>query len=245
MVVHGATALRKPPLTHKGMYPTNDLRITGTANLVEAAHAVGARRFVGENIVLGYGYRDFGDHVLTEADPFGGTDPDKGFARHLAAMREKERIPRESPGLEAISLRYGLFYGPGGVEALVEMLRRRRLPAFADHGRVLPWINLADAATAVLAAIEHGQPGAAYNIVDESQLGFGGMVKALAAAYHTPAPLTVPTWLTLAVPFTHRLATISLRVSTEKARTELGWRPAFRTFADGLRALTGSDTVAA
>jgi nucleoside-diphosphate-sugar epimerase len=242
VVVHAATALRKPPMSHKGMYRTDDLRTTGTRNLVEAARVVGARRFVGENIVLGYGYRDLGDRVLTEADPFGGTDSDRGFARHIAAMRAKERIPLEA-GLDAISLRYGGFYGPGGVETMVELLRRRRLPAFDDHGRVLPWIHLADAAGAMVAAIEHGRPGEAYNIADESSLGFGGMVKALAAAYHTPKPITVPAWLTVVMPFLHRVTTINLRVSTEKARRELGWKPAFPTVAEGLRALTSGDTV--
>jgi len=238
VIVHAATALRKPPMTHKGMYGTDDLRIAGTANLLEAAAIVGARRFIGENIVFGYGYRDFGDRVLTEDDPFGGSDPDQGFARHLAGMREKEHLPLQAAGLHAVSLRYGLFYGAGATETLVEMLRKRRLPAFDDHGRVLPWINLADAAAAVLAAIEHGRPGEAYNVVDESQLGFGGMVKATAAAFHTPRPLTVPTWLTRVAPYLHRLATISLRVSTEKARRELGWKPTFPTVADGLLAVS-------
>jgi nucleoside-diphosphate-sugar epimerase len=119
------------------------------------------------------------------------------------------------------------------------MLRKRRLPAFNDHGRVLPWINLADAATAVLAAIEHGRPGEAYNIADDSHVGFGGMVRATAEACGTPKPMPVPTWLMVVAPYLHRLATISLRVSSEKARRELGWKPAYPTVADGLRALVG------
>jgi len=236
VIVHAATALKKPPMTHKGMYGTDDLRITGTRNLLEAAQSTGARRFIGENIVFGYGYRDFGDHVLTEADEFGVTDSDKGFNRHLDGMREKERLALDS-GMEAISLRFGLFYGSGGTEALVDMLRKRQLPAFDDHGRVLPWINLADAATAVLAAIENGRPGQAYNIADDSLLGFGAMVKATAAAFGTPKPFTVPTWLTVVAPYMHRAATISLRVSSEKAHKELGWKPAYPTVAEGLRAL--------
>jgi nucleoside-diphosphate-sugar epimerase len=243
VVVHAATALKKPPLSHRGMYRTDDLRIAGTANLLEAARVVGARRFVGENIVFGYGYRDFGDRVLTEADTFGVSDPDRGFARHLEGMREKERLPLAVAGLDAISLRYGLFYGAGATETMVEMLRRRRLPAFDDHGRVLPWVNLVDAASAVLAAVERGRPGAAYNVADESRLGFGGMVTAVATAFHTPRPLSVPTWMTVVAPYMHRAATMSLRVSTEKARDELGWKPAFPTVADGLRALTGRDSV--
>jgi nucleoside-diphosphate-sugar epimerase len=235
IVVHAATALRKPPLSHKGMYGTDDLRITGTANLIEAARVVGARRFVGENIVFGYGFRDFGDRVLTEDDDFGGADPDKGFNRHLVAMREKERLPLAA-GLDAISLRYGLFYGVGATETMVAMLRKRQLPAFNDRGRVLPWVNLVDAASAVLAAIERGRPGEAYNVVDESQLGLGGVVRAIAETFHTPKPITVPTWLTVVVPYLHRSATISLRVSTQKARHELGWKPTFLTVPDGLRA---------
>jgi nucleoside-diphosphate-sugar epimerase len=235
VVVHAATALRKPPLSHKGMYGTDDLRIAGTANLVEAAGVVGARRFVGENIAIGYGYRDFGDRALTEDDPFGVTDPDKSFDRHLEGMREKERLPLAG-GLEAVSLRYGLFYGPGATETMVEMLRKRQLPAFNDHGRVLPWINLVDAASAVLAAIEHGRPGEAYNIVDDSQVGFGGMIKAIAATFHTPKPITVPTWMTVPMPYLHRMTVINLRVSTEKARRELGWKLTFPTVLDGLRA---------
>jgi nucleoside-diphosphate-sugar epimerase len=238
VIVHAATALKKPPMNHQGMYPTDDLRISGTANLVEAAGIVGARRFIGENIVFGYGYRDFGDHVITEADEFGVTDPDKGFARHLEGMREKERLPIAA-GLDAISLRYGLFYGEGGTDTLVEMLRKRRLPAFDDHGRVLPWINLADAATAVRAAMEHGRPGEAYNIADESRLGFGGMVKETAAAFDTPKPITVPTWLTVVAPYMHRAATISLRVSSDKARRELRWSPIYPTVRIGLRSLAG------
>src|SRR5215217_2296610 len=113
VVVHAATALKKPPMSHKGMYGTDDLRIDGTRNLLEAAKRAGVTKFVGENIVFGYGYRDFGDRVLTEADPFGVTDPDQGFNRHLKAMRLKEQLPIEA-GFEAVSLRYGLFYGAGG-----------------------------------------------------------------------------------------------------------------------------------
>jgi nucleoside-diphosphate-sugar epimerase len=238
VVVHAATALRKPPMNHKGMYGTDDLRIDGTRNLLEAAKGAGVTKFIGENIAFGYGYRDFGDHVLTEADPFGGADPNKGFNRHIEAMREKEELPIAA-GFDSVSLRYGLFYGEGATETLVEMLRKKQLPAFNDHGHVLPWINLADAASAVTAAIEHGRPGAAYNIVDESELGFGDMVRSVAQAYGLSKPMTVPGWMTVAVPYLHRLTSISLRLSTDKARAELGWKPAYRTVADGLRAQAG------
>jgi nucleoside-diphosphate-sugar epimerase len=236
VVVHAVTALRGPgALRHKAMFATDDLRIDGTRNLIEAARVVGARRFIGENIVFGYGYRDHGDRVLTEADPFGVPTGNRNVDRHLEGMRLKEELPLAA-GLEAISLRYGLFYGEGGTDMIVEMLRRRRLPAVDDGGRTLPWVNLADAAAAMLAAIERGRPGQAYNIVDGSRIGFGGMVRAVATATGSPRPLTVPRWLTRLMPFAHMIATVNMRVSAAKAHEELGWRPQFATVADGLRA---------
>jgi nucleoside-diphosphate-sugar epimerase len=234
VVVHAATALRKPPMTHKGMFGTDDLRVAGTANLIEAAKLAGVRRFIGENIAIGYGYRDFGDRVLTEDDQFAAPVTDRDINRHLEGMREKERLALES-GLEAISLRFGLFYGPGGTETMVDMLRKRQLPAFNDHGRVSPWTHLADAASAVVAAIERGRPGEAYNVVDD-HIGFGAMIRAIATTFGTPKPFTVPTWTMVVAPYMHLMLTVSMRVSSDKARRELGWQPAYPTVLDGLRA---------
>nr|WP_296064898.1 NAD(P)-dependent oxidoreductase [uncultured Actinoplanes sp.] len=234
VVVHAATALRKPPMTHKGMFGTDDLRVAGTANLIEAAKLVGVRRFIGENVAVGYGYRDFGDRVLTEADEFAAPVRDPNINRHLAGMREKERLARES-GLEAISLRFGLFYGPGGTDTMVHMLRKRQLPAFNDHGRVSPWTHLADAAAAVVAAIERGRPGQAYNIVDD-HMGFGEMIRAIAETFGTPKPFTLPAWAMGFASYMHLMLGVSMRVSSDKARRELGWQPVYPTVLDGLRA---------
>jgi nucleoside-diphosphate-sugar epimerase len=235
VVVHAATALRRPAMRHSAMFATDDLRIAGTRHLIDAAKATGARLFIGENIVFGYGYRDFGDRLLTEADPFGVPSGDRNVDRHLAGMRLKEELPVEA-GLDSISLRYGLFYGPGGTDTIVDMLRRRQLPITDDAGRALAWVHLADAASAVLAAMERGRPGEAYNIVDESRLGFSGMVRAVAEAAGAPRPFKVPRWVTNVAPYVHLMTSVNLRVSTDKARRELGWKPMFATVADGLRA---------
>jgi nucleoside-diphosphate-sugar epimerase len=160
---------------------------------------------------------------------------DRNVDRHLAGMRLKEELPIEA-GLDSVSLRYGLFYGPGGTDLIVGMLRKRQVPVTDDAGKLLAWVHLADAASAMLAAIERGRAGEAYNIVDESRLGFSGMVRAVAEATGAPRPFTVPRWLTNLAPFVHMLMSVNIRVSTEKARRELGWKPTFRTVADGLRA---------
>ncbi|ALV37659.1 NAD(P)-dependent oxidoreductase [Streptomyces sp. CdTB01] len=239
-VVHAATALRKAPMRHRDMYATDALRVAGTAHLIEAAQATGARRFVSESMVFGYGYGDFGDHVLTEDDPFGprGTTPE--LERHVEGMRIKEQLTFEAAGLAGIALRFGLFYGPGGTDAVVALLRKRQLPAPDDHGRVLPWIHLADAARAVTAAVERGRAGQAYNVTDRTPLGFRAHLLCVAEEFGLPKPLTVPLWLTRPLPYAHTMMSTCMRVSSAKAEGELGWTPEYASCRDGLAASAAS-----
>lgn len=64
-VIHQLTALNPPPARHAGMAPTNALRVTGTKHLLTAARTVGARRFVTQSMVPGYGFVDHGTTPLT------------------------------------------------------------------------------------------------------------------------------------------------------------------------------------
>lgn len=76
-VVHEATALQKAPTRFADMVATNRLRTAGTANLLEAAHLVGARRILVQSIVFGYGFADHGRTPITEDDPFGRPADDR------------------------------------------------------------------------------------------------------------------------------------------------------------------------
>ncbi|MFB6820243.1 NAD-dependent epimerase/dehydratase family protein [Streptomyces virginiae] len=236
-VVHVATALREAPLKHRDMAATDALRTGGTANLVEAAQVVGARRMIAETMVFGYGYRDFGDRLLSEGDGFGAQGSGRGAQAHVDAMRDKEQLMLGADGIEGIALRFGLFYGSGGTDALVELLRNRKLPVVADRGRVLPWVELRDAARAVALAVEGGRPGRAYNVVDDTPMGFGAHVRAVAEAFGTPAPMTLPAWLMRPMPYAHKMFTSSLRVSNARARAELGWAPRYASCVEGLAAM--------
>ncbi|MFH0522423.1 NAD-dependent epimerase/dehydratase family protein [Streptomyces sp. M41] len=236
-VIHAATALRKPPLRHRDMHATDALRTDGTAHLIEAAQACGARRLVAESMVFGYGYGDHGDHVITEDDPFGPRGRDPELERHIEGMRIKEARMLGAPGLEGVALRFGLFYGPGGTDALAPLLRRRQLPVPADRGRVLPWVELSDAARAVAAAVDHGRPGQAYNIADRTPMGFGAHIRCVAEEFGLPKPMSVPLWLMRPMSYLHTVMTTSLRVATAKAERELGWTPVYPSSHDGLAAM--------
>lgn len=236
-VIHAATALRRTPLRHRDMHATNVLRTHGTAHLIEAAQATGARRFLSESMVFGYGYGDFGTRPLTEDDPFGprGTTPE--LEKHIEGMRTKEQLTLEARDVEGIALRFGLFYGPGGTDALFPMLRRRRLPAPDDRGRVVPWVELTDAARAVAAAVDHGRPGQAYNITDRTPLGFRAHLLCVAREFGLPKPMAVPLWTVRPMAYAHTVMTGNLRVSSAKAERELGWTPVYPSSGEGLAAL--------
>ncbi len=232
-VIHELTALREPPLRHSGMALTDRLRTEGTANLLAAAEVLGARRFVTQSFILGYGYRDHGAHVLTERDPFGQLVGDR-CDPHVAAMLSTEQQAFTAP--VGIALRYGLLYG-GDANRLRPMLTRRGLPV-ADGG-VLGWTHHQDAAAATVAALERGRPGQAYNVVDDRPASWQEMYTAMATAFGAPPPHRLPRWLLrMAAPYVASFVLGAvLRASNAKAKAELGWRPAFPTYVEGIRAM--------
>jgi nucleoside-diphosphate-sugar epimerase len=234
-VIHELTALRKPPTRHAGMAPTDRLRTEGTANLLAAAEALGAKRFLTQSIILGYGYRDHGPALLTEDAPFGRPAGDRSDP-HLAAMLSTEQQAFTAP--EGIALRYGLLYG--GDAQMRALLARRGLPV--ARGGVLGWIHHTDAAAATVAALEHGRPGQAYNLVDDLPATWQEVYTAMAQALGTPPPRRIPRWLfRLAAPYVASFAVdTSMRVANAKAKTELGWQPTFPTYHDGIRAMAAA-----
>src|SRR5215469_15055 len=228
-VVHALTALKKTPLRHRDMYQTNALREVGTANLLAAARAVDARKFVAESMTMGYGYGDWGEQVLTEDCPFAPPGRSQALERHLAGFRALERQLFEATQagwIEGVSVRFGAFYGPASIRPIIRLLRRRSLPLPGGGRAVMSWIYLEDAATAVVAALEHGKGGRAYNIVDDEPVRVRDFFAQLAQQSHTPMPLSLPAWvMRLVAPYGTDFFATTMRVSNAKAIRELGWRP--------------------
>ncbi|MFI6594701.1 NAD-dependent epimerase/dehydratase family protein [Nonomuraea sp. NPDC050536] len=233
-VIHQATALTRTPLFHRDLYATDALRDQGTAHLVSAARSVGARRFVTQSFFLGYGYRDHGQEPVTEDRPF--AEPGQGaFDPHMRSMRANEQQVFTAPGIDGVALRYGMFYGPEvSTRKLMDLARRRLLPAVRPAS-VVSLVHIHDAASAAVAALEHGQPGRPYNVADDEPVPFDEYVRALAAAAGAPSPLRMPGWLLRATPYTHALMVgTRLRLSNARAKAELGWRPTYPTYRDGI-----------
>jgi nucleoside-diphosphate-sugar epimerase len=89
-------------------YPRNArMRIEGTRNLVAAAKAAGARRFIVQSVAFAYAP---GKEPHVEADPLNVADGPRVVTVRAAADMEQQVL---NSGMEAVVLRYGLFYGPG------------------------------------------------------------------------------------------------------------------------------------
>lgn len=225
-VVHQLTALPKGGAkSARDLEATNRLRIDGTRNLIAAAVAAGAKRLVGGSFALIGGQSS----VVTP-----------GTADASAAVRSMESQILEANGAAAIDgvvLRYGLFYGPA-VASTVEMtamVRRRLLPAIRGDRSLLPCIHVDDAASATLAALERAPAGRTYDVVDDVPVSFSDMVRALAHASGAPRPIAVPFWLLrLLAPYMAKMISLQLPLSNQRARADLGWRPAYPNIHVGL-----------
>ena len=235
-IVHQMTALAGTPnLKHFDAWfaVTNELRTQGTQHLIAAATAAGVKRLVAQSYAGWNNARDDGP-VKTEDDPL-DPHPPAEQAKSLAAIRFLEDAVLAAP-LEGIVLRYGSFYGPGDSESLVEMIRKRKLPIIGAGTGIWSWIHLDDAAAATVAAVEHGTRGI-YNVVDDEPAPVSDWLPYLAEIVGAKPPRRVPVWL-------GRLAAGEVGVSmmtqirgssNAKARRELRWQPAWRSWREGFR----------
>jgi cation diffusion facilitator family transporter len=224
------------------MEATNELRVRGTRNLMDAARGCGVRRYVAESSYLIYGSVDPGHGPVSEDRPLATRSLAGPLGPSLDALAKKERLVLEASrrtGLEGIVLRFGNTYGPGaGLQSIVADLRSGRFPVERRPGDGIPWIHVDEAADAIVAAVERGRPGAAYNVAEDEPMSFAAFVRCLASATEAPQPHHVPDWVLQVVAPYAKAALIDARLllSSQKAKAELAWAPRFGSPRDGLAA---------
>jgi nucleoside-diphosphate-sugar epimerase len=222
-VIHQLTALPKDgPRRTSDIEATNRLRIDGTRNLLQAAIGVHARRFIGGSFA-----------VLAGRDPIGAD----AAAAAIRSM-ETQLLDATRQGLiESVVLRYGMFYGPGvpSTAALVELVRKRRLPVVHGDTGQLPLIHIDDAVSATVLALDAAPGGSTYEIVDDHPASMTEIVMTLAKYAGSAPPRRVPAWLPrLVAPYLARATAIRLPLSNARAKAELGWAPRYPTIAQGI-----------
>jgi nucleoside-diphosphate-sugar epimerase len=124
------------------------LRIEGTANLLAAAKAAGARRFIAQSIAFIYAE---GPGPHDESDPLVSAESDAPNAITARGIRALEHDTLNTAGIDGIVLRYGRLYGLGTWFS-------------APHGAGS--LHVDAAAYAALLAVTRGRPGI-YNIAED------------------------------------------------------------------------------
>jgi nucleoside-diphosphate-sugar epimerase len=241
VVIHEMTALSgKPDLRHfdRMFATTNQLRTRGTDYLIRAARQVDARRLIVQSY-SGWPNIPEGGAVKSEEDPL-DPDPPKWQCESMAAFHHIERVVPAAEGLEGVVLRYGGLYGPDtglmSSEAL-GLLRKRQFPIVGNGAGVWSFVHVADAASATVAALDHGPPGI-YNIVDDDPAPAAEWIPYLAEVIGAKPPRRVPVWLgrILAGEVPVSMMTRMRGSSNAKAKRELDWEPRYRSWREGFAA---------
>ena len=244
VVVHQATALSDLGSLRnldEAFADTNRLRTEGTDNLLAAAQAAGAEKFVAQSFA-GWPYAKEGSLVKDEEAPLDPSPP-ANAEQSMAAIRHLEKAVAGAEALAGIVLRYGGLYGPGtslfeGGEH-VAAIRKRAFPLVGSSAGTWSFVHIDDAAAATLAAIERGGRGI-YNVVDDEPAPASEWLPYLAERLGAKQPRHVPEWLGRLVAGEQvvSMMTEARGASNAKAKRELGWtlvHPTWREgFANGL-----------
>lgn len=213
------------------------VRTEGTRNLVAAAQAAGARRFIAQSISFictphGNGLTDESTPLYLDAPP---------AIRQLAhAMSELERQTLESR-MESIVLRYGWFYGygtnydPNG--SIPAAIRKGRMAIVGEGKGTFSFIQLDDAAQATMIALTEG--AGIYNIVDDHPASLSEWLPVAAKILGGPPPATLDEATArkkLGDMFVYTMNE-QRGASNAKAKRELRWQPKMRSWQDGFAEL--------
>jgi nucleoside-diphosphate-sugar epimerase len=232
-VIHQLTSLpprldwSKPDLFDEN----NRVRTEGTRVLLDAALATGASRVVAQSIA--FAYAPTGDRIKEE-DAALFTDAPSPLGGAVAAIVEHERLVTGTAELEGLVLRYGMLYGPGTYHDrrgyTAADIIAARVPLVEGAPGMYSWLHVEDAASAAVAALEHGASGI-YNVVDDEPAPQPEWLPVLAEALGADPPAAAET------PPASEMPEMWLRgASNAKAKRELGWRPRYTSWREGFAA---------
>jgi nucleoside-diphosphate-sugar epimerase len=210
------------------------IRIEGTRNLVDAALAAKARRFIAQSI--SFICSPHGSGLTDESTPLYLNAPE-GIRPLAHAVSELERQSLESTAMESVVLRYGWFYGlgtnydPNG--SIPTAIRRGRMSIVGAGAGTYSFIGLEDAALATMQAITCGR--GIYNVVDDHPVRLSEWVPYVANLLRAPTPPRVDIETMRAKFGDLFIYTMNEQrgASNAKAKRELDWHPLVRSWEQG------------
>jgi len=130
------------------------------------------------------------------------------------------------------------LYGPG--RNVIERLMDGTARHIHKPGHVFSRLHHDDCATALMASLSHPHPGGIYNLCDDEPAPADVVLEYAASLTGLPLPPVI-TWDDPALSGKMlRFYNDNKRVSNARAKAELGWRPQYPTYWEGLNAILSS-----
>lgn len=220
------------------------VNVGGTLNFLSACREAGVRRLVHVSSVVAVGVAATPDEVLDESASYNVSVLRNDYTD---TKREAElAVLAESSSMEVVVVNPGAIYG----QARVLSNTSRFLETLRQHpavGRVAPpgslsCVGVEDVASGIVLALERGEPGQRY-LLTESNLRLSALYERVARHHgrRASALAVAPALWNLVVlgssaldrcrraefatPQALRLLGAHFRFTSERARTELGWKP--------------------
>ncbi len=194
LVFHIAAAFREAKLSDQVYH---DVNVTGTRNIIEAAHAVGARRVVHCSTIGVHG--DTGRTPANEESPFAPPD------YYCKSKLEGELLARElfgKLGLQGTVFRPQGIYGPRDTRFLkiFRGLKRGRFVMIGDGETFYHMTYIDDLCEGIRLCAERPEAvGEVFILSGERHTTLNELIAAIAAAVGSPGPkLRVPMWPVMA-----------------------------------------------
>ena len=138
-------------------------------------------------------------------------------------------------GLTVQIFRLPGFYGPG--RNVIERLRDGSAKLVRKPGQIFNRIHVDDVVSALFASMARPRPGAAYNLTDDEPAPADVVMEWAATRMGLPRPPEVDLDDPAVTDTMRRFYLDSKRVSNALAKAELGWRPTYPTYREGLTAM--------
>ena len=155
-------------------------------------------------------------------------------ARRVVAERDWLEVGR-GMGLTVTVFRLPGIYGPG--RSAVDRLRAGEARRIAVPGQLFSRIHVDDLAAGLAASIGRPRAGGIYNLCDDEPASNSEVIAYAAGLLGMDPPPEIPLAQAGLSPAAQRFYAESKRVSNARAKAELGWRPAYPSYREGLRAI--------
>lgn len=155
-------------------------------------------------------------------------------ARRVGAEQDWLRTGADL-GLAVTRFRLPGIYGPS--RSVLDRLRAGTARRIVAPGQVFSRIHVDDIAAGLAASIDRPRPGAAYNLCDDEPCPNSEVIAYGAEMLGMAPPPEIALAEAGLSPAASRFYAESKRVSNALAKAELGWRPAYPSYREGLAAI--------